>query len=270
MDKLHLVSGPEDLQNEPLPLPGRHYTAADLVLTDFPDPGGYLGGNMLNPGTLSMFAGMPGAGKSMLTALLGERIATGKHFGPLACKQGRVLYISEEMSEPIPKKRLERLFGIDHLIRIEQDYRWVFKPGLDLNQADSRKALHMMVKQYKAKVVFLDCFTDIHRADENSNQEMAKWMGLVRDRTAIELGCCVVFIHHFRKKFGTERDDIRGAQSIRATLSDLLFVVADADVPSSGLIKADKVRDGAVRPPIRYDISDGLEGRLLVDFAEAA
>ena len=269
---MHIVNENAEnaIENKSEPMPGRHYTALELVNANFPDPGGYLGGNHFNPGTLAMIAGMPGAGKSMIAMVMGERIASDTFFGPLATKRGNVLFVSEEMDERIPKKRLGRLFSKDQLMSLEDSYRFVFKPGFDLNEAPSRKALHTMVKEYGSKVVFLDCFTDCHRADENSNQEMAKWMGLVRDRTAIELGCCVVFIHHFRKHFGNEKDDIRGAQAIRAALSDLIYLTVDNDVPNTGLIKFDKVRDGAIRPPIRYGIEDGEDDSMFINFTEAA
>lgn len=260
----------KNIFGEPPETAGRHYTAADLVLAEFPDPGGYLGGNMFNPGTLSMIAGMPKCGKSMLTLALSERIATGKHFGPWATKQGRVLYISEEMHEPIQKRRLERMFGLDHLIDIQQEFQFVFKPGLDLNTELGRYELHRMVKKYKAKVVFMDCFTDIHKAEEKDNQAMAYWMGMVRDRTAVELGCCVVFIHHFRKRFGTEKDDIRGAGAISAALGELIFLIKDEESASSGIMRVALIRDGMERLPTRYMFTDGDDGSLIVTVTEAA
>lgn len=269
MTNLHAVEDPIETEKPAPKPPGRHYGLTDLICADFPDPGGYLGGNWFNPGTLSMVAGMPGAGKSLVTLLMAGRIATGEYLGPLVTKKGRVLYIEQEMGEPIMQKRAARLFSNEEMVKADHNLKFVFKPGLDLNRSDSRRALHEMVKQHQAKVVFLDCFTDIHRAEERDNQAMAGWMGLVRDRTAVELGCCVVFIHHFRKASQGQPDDIRGAQAIRAALSDLIYLVADNDVPGSGIMVASKVRDGQIRPPIRYTIRDA-DNALVIDFDEAA
>lgn len=263
-----------------LGLPGRHYTILDLMNAEIPNPGGYLGGNMMNPGQMSMIAGMPGAGKSFLTSLLATKLALGERFGPLTTKKARVLYISQEMSEAIPQRRFQRLLAgqwpsddPDESLKwgnFDQDLVTIFQPNFDLASGDGRKALYEMVKYYRSDVVFIDCFSMIHTANENSNDEMNPWLSMVLQRTCMELGCHVSFIHHFKKRFSTEKDDIRGASCIRAIMDTILFLIKDEEIEGSGILRVSKIRDGAGRPPIRYDITDGLEDRLLIDFTDAA
>lgn len=252
------------------PMPGRHYTAADLVLAEFPDPGGYLGGSMFNAGQMSMIGGDPGAGKSFVTMLMAERIATGTPFGGWATKKGRVLYISQEMNEPIPKRRMARLFEFEHLIQIDQDLRFCFQPNFDLKTPEGRKTLYEMVKYHSAKVVFIDCFRMVHSANENSNDEMAPWMNKVLERTCIELGAHVSFIHHLNRKYENQKQTLRGATCIPAIMDTVLYFLKDEEIEGTGIIRVGKIRDGSARLPVRYTIADGLNDSIVIDFAEAS
>lgn len=244
------------------------YTAGELLNAEIPIPDGLIGRMML-PGTISVIAGPSGIGKTWIVMKMAWDIATGSHFGSLPVKNGRVLFISEEMVAWEMKERFAKYVGsLSEGSEDADSVVWHFKTGLNLVLPDHRRRLDdLIVSEGSPPLVIIDCLRDVHSLREADNDGMSIWMKRVRDRIAVARECCILFVHHFGKanEFHQGSQQLRGASVINDVCSEIVLVVPDGD---SRQIVYDKVRHGP--KPETMDVSIEEDDKRVVVRIEAS
>jgi hypothetical protein len=194
----------------------------------------------------------PKMGKSWLAICLAICIAAGRAFlGRFACRQGRVLYVDNELHGETSAKRfpdVARELGL-----LSDDYA----DNLVVDNLRGRlKDLLTMVTYFDAirpgeyAVIVLDAWYRFipEGMAENDNGGMAQLYNAI-DRHAERIGCCFVLIHHASK--GNQSDkattDVGAGAGTQSRAADCHLVIRDHE--EAGAV----VFDAAVRsfPPLQ-------------------
>jgi hypothetical protein len=206
--------------------PARMWLAADLwKAEEVIPPDLYLANQVISRGTVTMIAGRRGTQKTYGTLVLSQRICLGEQFGPLVTRQGRVLYLSQEMSESAIRSRLLKLFTLAEL-QASGLAMCCRAPGIKLDKDAGADRLRQLIEQQAPDVVFIDALRDIKgTADENSNNDMGDLLVRLRDGVAAPTNTAIVLLHHMGKP-NKEREHSggRGASAIEDTCADVLYI----------------------------------------------
>ena len=152
---------------------------------------------------LTVVAGKPFVGKSLLALQLAQAVARGKPFLNRDSIQGRVLYFILE-SVMVWEDRLRKLKSrqFDLACDVFLPHPDTRPPRVNILEADSRKWIKAVIDEVTPDLIILDPFRELHNADEDSSTEM-KVVGDYVMSLARE--AAVVVVHH-TKKLQTTRD----------------------------------------------------------------
>ena len=203
-----------------------------------------------------IISGETGVGKSLFRQELALHLVMAWDWlGFEVPREKNVCIFQFENSEPIEQFRLRKMcegLGIGELPKGSLTYV-NRKNRLNLTQQDDRLRLLELVRESEAEVIFYDCLSNLHAANENDNVAMRAVLDSLTEINAI-LGTACVVIHHFGKP-GEGRTDARyrtrGASSIMdwAVTAASFTVVPHADKVFRKLT-FHKVRDGATPKPL--------------------
>jgi putative DNA primase/helicase len=198
-----------------------------MEATGLPVVDSFLGGEMISRGGLTLIAGRRKVGKTHVTLRMAECFAHGADFGPYRTKQGKVLYVSQEMNESAMQRRLRKSFSREELHALDGRLHVVCrKEGLDLSTDAGALVLRGLIEELGVDVVFVDALRDIKGgARENDNDEMGAVFGRIRDDVASPTNTAIVIIHHKGKprEDGTTAGG-RGASSMEDVVADILYL----------------------------------------------
>lgn len=203
-------------------------------------------------GAVTMVAGAPGAGKSLLTQSLGvtmaealaafnamkgkataeEAAATVRRAG-FDVSPGRVVVIDAENGEHIIQRRARSMGlsedGAENYVVMEAD-------GFDL-EADA-SALRAVLEQEEADFLIVDSWMSLWGGSENSADAVKRCLNGLRE-LARDLNVGILLIHHTQKS----GDGYRGSGAIAATIEAVFsFVRDDEGRPEDRLIFCEKMR----------------------------
>jgi len=173
------------------------YTESALAIREDPGdpPKSTVGEGLLVQGTVAVFYGQAGLGKTWLLLQLAQAIATGSPWLGLPTIQARVGYLSLELPRYFIGTRLsticETTSGLDS---IQVICRPTMKGMVDLLHPLTLPALTHWVKQNGLGVVILDPLSRAHTANENAAQEMGQVLSIA-EQLAAE-GPLVILNHH--------------------------------------------------------------------------
>jgi archaellum biogenesis ATPase FlaH len=201
----------------------------------------------ISRGSITLWTGMDGDGKSFLAEAMTVAVASGGEFLGMKCQQSPVLYLDLENAAHTVQARLRAITEEETI----SDLRvWGIWNEQQPPQAGSELLL-TMAKETRPLII-VDPFRYFHNAEENDSTAMAGVMQYLRACAAY--GCAVILLHHPAKSEGSTG---RGSSAIRGAC-DLAFLHSlDKE---SGLItlKVDKNRNGESRKiTIRADFEDG-------------
>ena len=177
----------------------------EFPVTPFLVPGLIPGGS-----GLLILAGLPKAGKTLLSMQLFIALLTGETFLGRPVTPTAATYIVEEGQAGRIQSRLRRLLG--DRVPVAGHYVAV-RPGLRLDTADGRARFADAVRASGTQVVFVDPLAFVHQLDENANGEMAPMLHALGGLTH-DLGVLVVLVHHQAK--GAAPGDSRGIRGAGA------------------------------------------------------
>lgn len=205
--------------------------------------------------------GDAGVGKSWLALHIAQCVATGKPvLGQFTTFRGAVAYIDEESSEPLLKRRVQKLaaglevpsdipvtFFVNHQVRIDRE--------------DSLEALLARLEEEKPKLVIFDSLVRIHGKGENDSREMSEVMAKFRE-IQTRLGCAVMFTHHSRKRsmINLAGQMLRGSTDIRAFVDTHLFMRTIGRSDQRKLIEHEKSRYCEPLEQFEVEIADNEAG----------
>lgn len=247
----------------------KRWTPLELVAADIPEPECFWGGIVARQ-TICLVAGRRSAGKTYFSLAWAASIAIGKQFGYLPTGRGKVLYLSQEMTEPAIRRRLTKLFTINQLRELADNLIIVCREKINLTTPEGADYLAGIVKEVGADVVFIDALRDIKGSfKENSNDEMGILMVALRDRVAAETNSAVVLIHHKGKPQKDAPDGGgRGASVIEDVSADVIYLTS---VKGNPIRKGEfaKTRDGELEgQEFNYDmVDDDDTGKIVVSMS---
>ena len=158
-DRLNESSGGATLQSLNLP-----------DVNDLPDGGDWILGGLVAAGGVTLIAGEPGAGKSLLALSLAGAVATGVPFLGRATIRRPVLYLDRENHVGLVKTRYDTL-GLpsqDEGLFVWGRWARTFPPG-----PESR--LLVQIAQRERPLMIFDSLISFHSGDENSASDTRRF-----------------------------------------------------------------------------------------------
>ena len=171
--------------------------------------------------------------------ILGGRPKSGKTFiatwMTVECaKQGRrVTFVEEEGSARTLRKRFAPALGHEIPSALNENVRIAHSGGMKLDDDISVRAFIEGQSQFRPDLVVLDSLYVMLSADVKDQKAMsAVFTGLKRIRT--ELRCCILLIHHARKRSGEETKQLEDIDQLLGTVllganCDLMMFANKAD-----------------------------------------
>jgi len=177
--------------------------------------------------SINFIAGPAGHGKSWMLHDLAIATATGdKWLGRFGTSQGSVLYIDEESSGTLLRKRFRALIKARGEEPDLSNVHLCVGQGINFSDAKSFKKLLHVVNTYKPAVIIIDCLIRVHSAEENSASEMSRVFKRVKSIVS-QFGCTIVIADHHRKpgKNSTSQDySLRGSSDKMAIADSVLSI----------------------------------------------
>lgn len=173
-------------------------------------------------GLLTLLAGAPGSGKSLVAQDLAYRLTNGlgaPDGSPLVAESTSVIYVDAEDVPAITKERGQR-WKMD----LGQMYPMLPRPYslIDFGGPGDRDRLIEMAHTLKPGLVIVDSLSRISSRGDSNVEEVRPVLSFLSE-LAKDLGCAVLLIHHLRKRManmlpGMEltMDDVRGSGDIAA------------------------------------------------------
>jgi RecA-family ATPase len=240
-------------------------------------------------GHLTLLIGNPGAGKSIFSQDLADRLSKGGEWpdGELINQNetGKTLWIDAEGSVTILASRMIALgmnrqdFILPRLPEIFEDFK--------LNK-DSINQIEKILEETKPKLVVIDSLSGIHEKEEKSSREINEILKPLHSLAA-NYNCGILLIHHLNKESQQSRSKkkepinlnrARGSTHIGAVVRSALAIdkaettVTKEDNENSTVLKVFQVKNNLAevnRNPLYFTISsngvtyhslDGLEFNL--------
>jgi hypothetical protein len=199
--------------------------AADL---DEPEPDRrWLVESLWSRAGVGVIGGAPKCAKTWLALDLAVSVATGSPcLGRFDVREpGPVLAFFAEDSPPAIKERLGGLChsrGLD-LASVALDV--ITEPVLRLDLDNDRRRLGAAVAERRPRLLLLDPFVRLHRADENSAGDVSGLLAYLRALQR-EHDLAVVVVHHVRKSGPTSEpgQGLRGSGDFHAWLDSALYL----------------------------------------------
>ncbi len=217
-----------------------------------------------------ILAGPAGYGKSwMLLDLAIECARGGKWLGQFPTLTSRVLYLDEESSPGLLRKRLRKLLGGKKLPQGGLDVHFCVGQGFSLSKPDSVEHLRILLGSLRPGLVIVDSLIRVHRAEENSASEMARVFEVVKNLIR-EFGCAFLFADHQRKPghFWASQDLLLRGSSEKAAFVDTLLSIQKKE--ESLIVEHSKSRCDEAVPAFVVKIEDREAGTTTVAYAGEA
>jgi RecA-family ATPase len=187
-----IAGTPEDVDDD-------EWTLSELLDMDLPDPPCIIDG--LLPVGLSILAGRPKRGKSMMAWDIAGCVAHGREYLGRNVEQGKAVYIALEDSKIRLKKRSVRM-------AIDRTADLIGRTSLPtLDRGGVPKLLHI-IEKYQPKLIVIDTLGRAlsGHVDQDAVGEMTDVLGTVQ-RIAHEYSVAIMIVDH-HKKGGMEGKDV--------------------------------------------------------------
>ena len=205
-------------------------------------------GLRLPVGGSCLIAGPPGIGKSFLALHTAICVASGDDFlQHYPTMPGSVVYVDEENSATALNVRQAMLRNSNGL-HLERLCLWVaVKQGFLLDEKDALDELIALLKPLEPELLILDPLIRLHRADENSAQQM----GIVTknlSRIQRQVGCAIILVQHQRKEGSArrKRDVVRGSSELTAWPDSVVTLGRNRHHQEAYILKSRYSEDGQV------------------------
>ncbi len=227
-------------------------------------------GSLLAKESAGILAGLPGHGKSwMLLDLAIECAKGGKWLGQFETPQCPVLYIDEESSPGMLRRRLRKLLKAKNLQESTLDLNFCIGQGLCLSRSSSVEQLQTLIKKFSPGLIVIDSLIRVHRAEENSASDMSQVFAVIKGLIR-EFSCSFLIADHQRKpnNFVSSLDLLlRGSSEKTAFVDTLLSLKRKDDVL---IVEHSKSRYAEAVPAFTVSIKDLDSDSTTVTYAGEA
>ena len=227
------------LVDEPEPQPTKKERYEILTAANFSEPQEpilWTVDGLISEGSVSVFFGEPGCGKTWALFDLALCVARGAPWLDMATKQGAVLIIDEDSG----RRRLSRRMGEamrGHEAGPETPISAVSMANFDLGNKEDADEVRGLIIRKNASLVIIDHLANIMPGrDENAVKDTAPIMHTLR-KIAEDTQAAIIVIHHSNKTGG-----YRGSSAIKGAI-DLLLSVEKKNDSNNLTFKTEKARD---------------------------
>jgi len=192
-----------------------------------PQPQRWLIESLWADEAVGIVGGEPKCCKSFLALDLAVSVASGapclKHFQ--ARQRGPVLLFAAEDPLHVVRRRLQAIALAADVDFDNLDIHVITAPTLRIDLEADRKRLQATVEAIQPKLLVLDPFVRLHRADENVVADVAPLLGYLRHLQR-SFHTAVLLVHHARKGAGGTRagQALRGSSEMHAWADSLLYL----------------------------------------------
>jgi AAA domain len=192
-----------------------------------PQPQRWLIESLWSDQAVGIVGGEPKCCKSFLALDLAVSVASGapclRRFPTR--QPGPVLLFAAEDPLHVVRRRLEAIALAAKVDFDRLDLHVITAPTLRLDIEEDRRRLRATVESLKPRLLVLDPFVRLHRADENVVADVAPLLGYLRQLQRSFL-TAVLLVHHARKGAGSVRagQALRGSSEIHAWGDSLLYL----------------------------------------------
>lgn len=176
---------------------------------------------------VGIVGGEPKCCKSFLALDLAVSVASGapclRHFQTR--QRGPVLLFAAEDPLHVVRRRLQAIALAAEVDFDTLDIHVITAPTLRLDLEEDRRRLQATVEAIQPKLLVLDPFVRLHRADENLVADVAPMLGYLRQLQR-SFHTAVLLVHHARKGAGGTRagQALRGSSEMHAWGDSLLYL----------------------------------------------
>lgn len=198
--------------------------AAEIMLDCTEQP--WLVENLWSDEAVGVLGGPPKSCKSWLGLELAVSIASKTScLGTFTVPQaGPALVYMAEDALPAVRERIQALCRHRSLPLEDLDLFCIDSPTVRLDHPQHRRRLEQTIQKLGPRFLLLDPFVRLHRADENSAQEMSSILGFLRELQR-RFHLAVALVHHTSKKHHTQPGRaLRGSSDIHAWTDSSLFL----------------------------------------------
>jgi hypothetical protein len=192
-----------------------------------PQPQRWLIESLWADQAVGIVGGEPKCCKSFLALDLAVSVASGtpclRHFQ--ARQRGPVLLFAAEDPLHVVRRRLQAIALAANVDFDELDIHVITAPTLRIDLEQDRRRLQATVEALTPKLLVLDPFVRLHRADENVVADVAPLLGYLRQLQR-SFHTAVLLVHHARKGAGGIRagQALRGSSEMHAWGDSLLYL----------------------------------------------
>lgn len=203
-----------------------------------------LVGNLIKQGTTGQIFGPSEAGKTFIAMDIGLCIATGMHWNGYECQQGLVVYCVGEGWSGFRNRILAwQISNSDPDISLFHASRNVISfDGTELKTATDELKLYERETGHKVALIVIDTLARHLDGDENSSNEISKFINKVDGLRGDFPGSSVIIVHHSGHGNG---DRARGSSALRAAMDFEINCNKNA-------LTFTKMKDGAKPDPINF------------------
>lgn len=176
---------------------------------------------------VGFIGGTPKSGKTFLALELATAVASGRP--ALGCfavrKPGKVVIYAAEDDATAIRRRMEDLCRARELDLDRLPVGLIREHGLRLDHPEHRERLADTLERVKPRMLILDPLVRLHRADENSSNEISELLGFLRQLQR-EHEVAIVLVHHIRKSpAGQPGQALRGSGDLHAWTDSALYLL---------------------------------------------
>jgi hypothetical protein len=192
-----------------------------------PQPERWLIESLWADEAVGIVGGEPKCCKSFLALDLAVSVASGapclRQFQTR--QRGPVLLFAAEDPLHVVRRRLQAIALAAEVDFDTLDIHVITAPSLRLDIEEDRRRLRATVEALKPKLLVLDPFVRLHRADENVVADVAPLLGYLRQLQR-SFHTAVLLVHHARKGAGGTRagQALRGSSEMHAWGDSLLYL----------------------------------------------
>lgn len=216
---------------------------------------------------VGILAGPEGLGKSwMLLDLALECARGGRWLGHYPTSGGKVLYIDEESSPVLLRRRLSKLMAAKQSQSCPEGLLLLVGQCVNLSVPQSVASLQQLVHDHKPALVIIDALIRVHAAEENSATEMSRVFAVLK-KIVREAGCSFFIADHQRKpgQYPTRVNARLRGSSEKAAFVDTLLSLRGQD--GHIVVEHSKSRFAEPEPAFMVTISDPEPDCTSVEYA---
>lgn len=169
-------------------------------------------------GAVGVIGGQPKCGKTWLALELAVAVASGKpclgRF-PVPRPGAVLVYGAEDAPEQI-RERIEQLAQARQADFQSLDVRLILEPSLRLDRPQTLDRLRLTLQQHQPRLLVLDPYVRLQRADENDATQVSAILAALRDLSR-RFRLAIALVHHARKNASEQPGQaLRGSSDFHA------------------------------------------------------